>query len=170
MEDGVGGALHELAHMFGTTHHGRGAPNNIMSQGFRNLRWNVGSRKNPRLQARFSKENAWMLMSSRYLNPLIDRTDNSPPTADLQLQWRGDMIAATITARDDKELRLLSIVEVTSNEGRQIMEARELQGAEQTLRMQLAPKGLDGNTQIQAIVVDTGGNHRKITKSISRRN
>lgn len=169
LEDGIGGALHELAHMFGATHHSRGAPNNIMGQGFRNLRWNVSARKNRRLQARFSKESAWMLMSSRYLNPLVDRTDNVRPTADLQLQQQRNRVAATIQVADNRALRLLVVVEVTAEEGRQIMEARELEGTEQSLQLRLTPKRAGGPTKIQLIVVDAGGNHQKITKSLSGR-
>ncbi|MEO2014070.1 MAG: hypothetical protein ABGZ53_06830 [Fuerstiella sp.] len=170
LEDGIGGALHELAHMLGLTHHGRGAvgSTNIMGQGFRNLRWNVGLRRNSRLQASFSRESGWMLMTSRYLNPEVDRTDNVRPKANVTLENKGTSIMVTVAASDDKQLSLLSMVEVTERDGRQLIEARRLSGTSATVRFRITPSSVTSrDPKLQFILVDGGGNHQKVSRSLT---
>jgi len=173
MEDGVGGALHELAHTFGLTHHGRGSggATNIMGQGFRSLRWNVGLRSNPRSQASFSKENAWMLMTSRYLNSDVDRSDNTRPKIDVTLEIKGSNLQATVEATDDKKLSLLTVVEVTKDDGRQLIAARQLSGDSETIKLRITPADVSSrNPNLQFILIDAGGNHRKVSRSLSESN
>lgn len=169
MEDGVGGALHELAHTFGLTHHGRGAAGrtNVMGQGFRSLRWNVGLQRNTRLKASFSKENALMLMTSRYLNSEIDRSDNTRPKAEVSIKQVGLNLQVDVNATDDKNLSLLTVVEVTKNDGRQLVATRQLSGKQDSVKLRITPKDVSSrNPTLQFILIDAGGNHRKISRSL----
>lgn len=166
LEDGIGGALHELAHTFGVTHQ-REPNNNIMAQGFRSLRWNVGLKRNPREQAVISPENAAFMMTSRYLNPRVDRTDNNQPTLKLELSVKGKNLMATIQADDDKELRLACIVEVTERAGRQLLQARKLSKPAETAVFRISRNNVTSDTPIlQAIVVDAGGNMNQVTQQL----
>lgn len=169
MEDGVGGALHELAHTFGLTHHGRGqgGPRHFMGQGFRNLRWNVGLRQNPRLSGTFSKENGWMLMTSRYLNSEVDRDDNTPPQLRTSIKADRNSLNLEVVATDDRQLSLLTIVEVTKDDGRQLIYSRKLSGKEDTVRFRVLPSHVSSNRpKLQFILIDAGGNHRKQIEEI----
>ncbi|MGZ0166460.1 MAG: hypothetical protein ACKVII_21255 [Planctomycetales bacterium] len=167
LEDGIGGALHELAHTFGLTHQ-RNPKNNVMAQGFRSLRWNVGLKRNPREQAVFSPENAALLMTSRFLNPDVDRTDNTQPKLKLQLTVKGQGLAATIEASDDKVLRYAAIVEVTEKAGRQLLQARPLSKPNESITFELKRDQVTSdNPELQAFVVDGGGNMNRVTKRLS---
>ncbi len=55
-----------------------------MGNGFRNLRYNFTTSRTR--HAQFSDENARLLMASRYLNPELDPTDNTPPQVTLPVQ------------------------------------------------------------------------------------
>jgi hypothetical protein len=165
MEDGIGGAIHELAHLFGLTHHSRGRPNHIMAQGFRNLRWNVGVRANPRIAATFSDENAAMLMTSRFINEAVDRSDQLPPEVALDVRTVGKQLQITVRCRDETQLARLTLVEVTAASGRELLVSGPLKGQEQTVRLPLDSSTLrESNSALQAIVVDGGGNFTKVTK------
>jgi len=167
MEDGIGSVLHELGHIFGPTHH-QSAPSNIMGGGFRNIRWNVGLKRNSRQQAGFSKEHGWLLMTSRFLNAKVDRTDNVPPTATMQLKLQGRSVMATIEAADDKELAYISLVNVQKAKGRLLLDAKKLSGKTQTVRFRIdAREFTDRSTEILMMVVDGGGNHRQIKRKLS---
>lgn len=168
LEDGIGGALHELAHTFGLTHQ-RKPENNVMAQGFRSLRWNVGLRRNSREQAVFSPENAALLMTSRFLNPEVDRTDNTQPTLKLHLAANGKNLTATIEAADDKVLRYAAIVEVTEKAGRQLLQARPLSRQTERVSFKLTRDQVTSDDpKLQAFVVDAGGNMNRVTKQLSQ--
>ena len=165
LEDGIGGAIHELAHMFGLTHHSRGRPNHIMAQGFRNLRWNVGVRSNPRLAATFSDENAAILMTSRFINEAVDRSDHRPPEVALDVHRSGKQLQVTVRCRDETQLARLTLVDVTAASGRELLVSGPLTGKEQTVRLSWDSSTLRGpESSLQAIVIDGGGNFTKVTK------
>ena len=117
IEDGFGATVHELGHAMGLTHDVRDR-DDIMGQGFRHLQVNYlpASAKKPRL--RFSKENARLLGVSRYLVPATDRTDNTPPSAQLVFRLskgRPPKLMISIKATDDRELaRRCSIIVSTT--------------------------------------------------------
>jgi hypothetical protein len=165
MEDGVGGAIHELAHLFGLTHHSRGRPNHIMAQGFRNLRWNVGVRSNPRLAATFSDENAAILMTSRFINEAVDRSDQRPPEVELDVRRVGKQLQVTVRCRDETQLARLTLVDVTAASGRELLVSGPLTGQQQMVRTALDSSKLGGvASSLQAIVIDGGGNFAKVAK------
>ncbi len=167
LEDGVGGALHELSHLFGLTHHGGSESTHIMAQGFRNLRWNVGIHSNPTLQARYSDENAAMLMASRYLNVEVDRSDARKPEVKLILESSGGQVKAKVRATDDKNLNLVALVVVTESRGRQLIAMSKVNGVTHELQSDI-PRSVFGDTieAVQVIAVDSGGNHGKVTRTL----
>jgi hypothetical protein len=168
LEDGIGGLLHELAHCLGPTHD-LSKPTNIMGQGFRDLRWNVGVKSNRRKKAAFSRDTAAIMMASRFLNPKVDRSDNTRPTAHMSFKKDGKNAVAVIDVADDKALSLVALVEVTKTKGRQLIELRKLSGKSETVRIKLNARNVTTgpNAQLQAILIDGGGNHRKVNGSLS---
>ena len=136
IEDGFGATAHELGHALGLPHDWRSA-NDIMGQGFRDLRVNYlpASAKKPRLA--FSKENARLLYVSRYLVPETDRTDNTPPTADITLKavrGRAPAIAVSLKARDDKGLRAAVFYDPQNDT---VLGGAELKGKSQDVELKL---------------------------------
>ena len=136
IEDGFGATAHELGHALGLPHDARHA-NDIMGQGFRDLRVNYlpTSAKKPRLA--FSKENARLLSVSRYLVPETDRTDNTPPTADITLKvirGRAPAIAVTLKARDDRGLRAAVFYDPQNDT---VLDGAELKGRSQDLELKI---------------------------------
>ncbi len=109
-----------------------------------------------------------MLMTSRYLNPEVDRTDNVRPKANVTLENKGTSIMVTVAASDDKQLSLLSMVEVTERDGRQLIEARRLSGTSATVRFRITPSSVTSrDPKLQFILVDGGGNHQKVSRSLT---
>ncbi|HSG72147.1 MAG TPA: hypothetical protein VLA12_17155 [Planctomycetaceae bacterium] len=163
VEDGIGAVAHELGHAFGLPHDRRQDDIYIMGNGFRNLRQNFTASK--RKKAQFSDDNARLLMSSRYLNPDLDRTDNTAAEVDLKLVVEGRMtLYADLTLKDDKGLRALVLTDTIEGT---IVEGQELSGKETTLRVKLNKVALrDGEVKVMAIVTDTGGNQTRVTRSL----
>ncbi|MBI1311608.1 hypothetical protein GC176_09910 [bacterium] len=166
MEEGYGAALHELGHLFGLLHH-RTAPTNIMGGGFRDIRWNVGLRRNSRQQAGFSRENAWFLMTSRFLNPEVDRSDSVRPSATMNVSFQVRTAVATIDAEDDRGLAFACLVDVSANDGLLMIAARQLTGKKQKVEFRLSASDFKSReSQLLLIVVDTGGNHKQVKQNI----
>lgn len=164
IEDGIGGMLHELAHTFGLPHDHRAKHINIMGEGFRNLRWTVASTSATRQRAAFSTENAWLLMTSRYLNAEANRSDSQPPEATVDMKRTSNGLSVTVAASDDKQLVAIVFLNLSGNDRRMIT-GRQLRGKEQTVHQEL-PASLfaGGNAKFQVIVVDKGGNYTKVTR------
>lgn len=165
MEEAYGAIVHEMGHLFGCWHH-RSAATNIMGGGFRDIRWNVGLKRNSRAQARFSRENAWLLMTSRFLNPLVNRTDNTKPELDVQTTNSREAIAATLNVRDDKGLAFACVVDESAADGLIMLDAQRLSGAEQQLTFRIAKRDLKSQqSRLMFVAVDTGGNFRRVSRS-----
>ncbi len=105
-------------------------------------------------------------MSSRYLNPEINRRDNQRPkvTLDLKQAPRGGL-SVTVTATDNNELRAIVFLDLSGND-RKMITGRRLKGKSQIVRQQLPASLLyDGKGEFQIIVIDNGGNYTKINRS-----
>ena len=164
MEEAYGAIVHELGHLFGCWHH-RTNPTNIMGGGFRDIRWNVGVKRNPRGQAGFSKENSWLLMTSRFLNPDVDRTDNVQPTLDAQLSTSRDNILIRMNVHDDKGLAFACVVDESDKGGLIMLDARKLTGATEQIQFRVPRRDLNNpESKLMLVAVDTGGNFRKLSK------
>ena len=176
IEDGFGATAHELGHAMGLPHDVRDR-DDIMGQGFRHLQVNYlpASAKKPRL--RFSKENARLLGVSRYLVPETDRTDNTPPSAQLVFRLskgRPPKLMISIKATDDRELCAAVFYHRQHDT---VIGGTELAGKNQTLELALPldtklPDGPDlfallsspespagqGGGRILTLLADAGGN------------
>jgi len=163
IEDGIGGMLHELAHTFGLPHDHRAKRVDIMGEGFRNLRWNVTPTHGGRQHATFSNESAWLLMASRYLNSSVNRADNQPPQARLEANRNGQGVSLTVTATDEHKLAAVVVLD-HSGQDRKLIAGQRLSGKRQIIKQELPWSLLpSGNVRLQVIVVDSGGNHTKLT-------
>ena len=136
IEDGFGAAAHELGHALGLPHDGRNL-NDVMGQGFRNLRYNYlpASAKKPRLT--FSKENARLLAVSRYLVPQTDRSDNTPPTAEIKFsvkKGKPPTLDVSLNASDDRNLRAAVFYDPQNDT---VIGAADLKGQNQALEITL---------------------------------
>lgn len=176
IEDGFGATAHELGHAMGLPHDARDL-DDIMFQGFRHLQVNYlrTSAKKPRLK--FSKENARLLGVSRYLVPGTDRTDNTPPSAELAFRiskGRLPKLLISIKATDDRALRAAVFYDRPHDT---VIGGTELTGKNQTLELALPldtklpdgpdlfallsspkpPAGQDGG-RILTLLADAGGN------------
>jgi hypothetical protein len=176
IEDGFGATAHELGHAMGLPHDIRDV-DDIMFQGFRHLQVHYlpASAKRPRL--RFSNENARLLGVSRYLVPETDRTDNTPPSAQLAFRLskgRVPKLMVSIKATDDRALRAAVFYDRPHDT---VIGGTELRGKNQTLELALPldtklPGGRDlftllssteraagpGGRPILTLLADAGGN------------
>jgi hypothetical protein len=136
IEDGFGAAAHELGHALGLPHDMRDS-NDIMGQGFRELRVNYLPASAKKARLTFSKENARLLAVSRYLVPATDRTDNSPPTAELAFRvssGRTPNLVVSMQATDDRELRAAVFYDPQNDT---VIGGAELKGKSQAVELEL---------------------------------
>lgn len=162
MEDGVGGCVHELAHMFGLTHHSGNRPQrHLMAQGFRHLRWNVGVRDDPRRSGVFSEENAGMLMTSRFINPAVQQTDNEKPIIQATVNRRGSNLSVSIDASDETSLARITVIQIIPGGGRELIWSKPINETQMKRTISVVPRpvqGRAGPVTIQVIAIDSGGN------------
>ena len=138
-----------------------------MGGGFRDIRWNVGLQRNPRKQAEFSRENTWLLMTSRFLNPQVDRTDNMQPEMESTLSVNRDKILVSMDIRDDKGLAFACVVDESAEDGLIMLDAQQLTKAEEKVHFRISKRELKSEAStLMLVAVDTGGNFRKISKSL----
>jgi hypothetical protein len=157
VEDGIGAVIHELGHALGLPHDRRNDAQDIMGNGFRNLRWNFGAPSGK--QVAFSEENARLLMSSRYLAQDLDRTDDQPPRVAVRVDKRAGRSTVTVKSSDNTGLR--AIVLVDRNAG-SIFAGRQLTGRTQTFSQRLPfGGGKAKEPSVQVIVTDQGGNQTR---------
>lgn len=162
-ENSIGAVAHEVGHAFGLPHDHREDDRFIMGNGFRNLRRNF-TPSNPRLVG-FSDENASLLMSSRYLNPELDVTDNTPPQVELNLVVeRPRSLFAVAKAADKNGLRSAVFSDTVA---RTIVAGQKLNGSSRMIRQRINQAKLkDGSVAIRVIVTDEGGNQTRVEQTL----
>jgi hypothetical protein len=162
IEDGIGAVAHELGHALGLPHDRRQDAQDVMGNGFRNLRWNFAP--SPAKRVAFSEENARLLMSSRYLAKDLDLTDNQPPTVRAEPPARDRSgWNLTVHANDDKGLKAIVIVDRKAGS---VVAGRALKGKSQQIRQRIPDSA--ASSPLQIIVSDSGGNQSRGTNPKTR--
>lgn len=136
-----------------------------MGVGFRNISFNFERRPDPNKTVGFSKENAWLLMSSRYLMTRFNTIDFDPPTADLKLtRLPNGEINAELKMQD--QLSSLSAVVLTYfDTSTSLMTGSQLKGKATTFKTTL-PKPRDTVTEVRAYITDAGGNMLRVKEPL----
>ena len=106
-------------------------------------------------RAYFSDENGWLLMSSRYLNADLRRTDFAPPKLEVSApQKQQGGWSVNVTASDDVGLRAIVFVDRGAGS---IVTGRKLTGMRQSFRQTLNIADSKA-PNLQIILTDEGGN------------
>lgn len=167
VEDGFGAVIHELGHALGLPHDSQAGKQTIMNNGFRNIRRNLLPQTQQSQLVTFSDLNTHLLMSSRFLNPQLDRTDQTPAKASLKIldvAPRTGLVRLSVTASDDSGLRVFGIHDENNGSGDFIAGAAlNSEKLEQELTVKVQPKG--GKISVELIVVDNGGNQTRRRKT-----
>ena len=163
-EDGVGAVAHELAHAFGLPHDRRRDDRDLMGNGFRNLRWNVGPAP-PGKRVGFSEENARLLMASRYFARDLAAADDRPPKVEsARLAREGGAWVLSLSASDDTGLRAVVLVDRGAES---VTAGRALEGKARSFRQRLPAAAATGpnarGLKLQIILADDGGNQTRAT-------
>ena len=168
VEDAFGGVIHEVGHALGLPHDHRNAEIYIMGQGFRNLRWNLAPSRFRGRRVGFSRDNARLLMSSRYLSTEVDRLDYQPPTVKFELKGTSRGVEAILQASDDQQLKMVVLIDEASRH-RSTVYARALKGTSDGFQTRLPASVLNNSNEvrIRAFVVDSGGNYTRLSRGIS---
>ena len=163
IEDGFGAVVHELGHALGLPHDYR-QPNDLMGHGFRDLQVNFRSSSDKKKRIAFSRDNARLLGVSRYLFPEIDRTDNTPPTADITVrvaEGSAPTASVSLKASDDRGLRAVVFYDPQNDT---VIGGAEMKGREQAVNQKLPLKALKpGEFKLVTMLADAGGNIAMIT-------
>lgn len=165
VENGIGGVAHELAHAFGLPHDRRDSSRRIMGVGFRNIRFNYEPRPDPKKVVGFSKENAWLLMSSRYLRPRFNTADFDPPSGEMKLtRLPSSEIRVELSMQD--KLSSLDVVTLSYfGTSTSLMTGSQLRGKE-TSYTAVLPKPDASVKEVWAYITDAGGNMLRVKEPL----
>ena len=156
IENAIGATAHELGHALGLPHDHRQDWNDIMGNGFRRLRANFTPNGPAKRVVGFSEENARLLMSSRYVASDLDWNDNKAPTVTLKFTPRRKPLKLEVTIDDERGLRAITYMDRIKGS---VIGGGALQGTHRSLEYAVpAAANHDGRCDIEAFVVDNGGN------------
>jgi hypothetical protein len=157
-EDGFGAVAHELGHALGLPHDRRQDDRDIMGNGFRNLRRNFEG--GPGRMIGFSQENAWLIMSSRYVARDLKMNDQQPPRVEVSLQTQTkEFQTVRVKASDNSGLRAIVFFDRAAGS---ILTGRKLSGKSQQVVEKLPMLGLKTKPlDVEVIVTDDGGNQTR---------
>ena len=160
VEDGFGAVIHEMGHALGLPHDMRDSSRYIMSNGFRNIRRNLDRSTRREDLVTFSEWNTNLLMSSRYVNPNLDFSDNEPPKADFEpISSPRNGLLCRVKVTDNRGLRAWVISDKAQDS---IIAGGKLQGKEWSQQITLPAKAESGKFQLTLIVADEGGNQTRV--------
>ena len=162
VEDGFGAVIHEMGHALGLPHDMRDPSRDIMSNGFRNIRRNLSRSTRPADLVTFSDWNTNLLMSSRYVNPHLDFSDDEGPKVEFEavMPARSGLVV-DVKVTDNRGLRAWVVSDKAQDS---IIAGGKLQSKEWSQKITLPAKAESGQFQLTLIVADEGGNQTRVQK------